>query len=83
MCRLCESKGKSPAVVASHNTTECDSFSKADLRAMLASLQTMDLSPNNQDDDDYEDAYDGNDGGLDGDYSEQEPSQRPQYQQDS
>ena len=79
MCRLCESKEMSPAIVASHNTTECDSFSKADLRAMLASLQAMDLSPTYQDDDeDYDaDGYDGKDN-TDGDYYDQELTQRPQ-----
>ena len=50
MCRLCEDKKKSPAVVASHNTAECDSLSKSDKRAMLAALQAMDLSTTNDDD---------------------------------
>ena len=50
MCRLCEEKQKSPAVVASHNTAECDSLSKSDKRAMLAALQAMDLTTNNDDD---------------------------------
>ena len=81
MCRLCESKEKSPAIVASHNTAECDFFSKADLRAMLASLQAMDLTPTYQDDDnDYDAAnenYDGIDN-TDGDHYDQESSQRPQ-----
>ena len=50
MCRLCEDKKKSPAIVASHNTAECDSLSKSDKRAMLAALQAMDLSTTNDDD---------------------------------
>ena len=48
-CRLCENAKKSPSVVASHDTVFCDSFSKAELRSMLASLQAMTLSPNNED----------------------------------
>ena len=78
-CRLCESKERSPATVASHNTANCDSFSKAELRAMLASLQAMNLKPNCDDDDDdyYEDAEDDEEN-MDGDYYSQEPTQRPQ-----
>ena len=50
MCRLCEDKQKSPAVVASHNTAECDSISRSHRRSMLASLQAMDLNSTNDDD---------------------------------
>ena len=52
MCRLCEDNQKSPAVVASHNTAECDSISKSEKRAMLAALKAMpDLHTSNDDDD--------------------------------
>ena len=44
-CRLCEGKGKTPAVVASHDTVFCPSFSKTELRSMQASLQAMTLDP--------------------------------------
>ena len=50
MCRLCEDKQKSPAIVASHNTAECDSISRSHKRSMLASLQAMDLHTNNDED---------------------------------
>ena len=50
MCRLCDEKQKSPAVVASHNTAECDSISRSEKRGMLAALQAMDLSVTNDDD---------------------------------
>ena len=50
MCRLCEEKRKSPAVVASHNTAECDSISRSEKRGMLAALQAMDLTVTNDDD---------------------------------
>ena len=50
MCRLCEDRQKSPAVVASHNTAECDSISRSHRRSMLASLQAMDLNSTNDDD---------------------------------
>ena len=53
MCRLCEEKHKSPAVVASHNTAECDSISRSEKRGMLAALQAMDLHATN--DEDYSD----------------------------
>ena len=54
MCRLCEDKQRSPAVVASHNTAECDSISKSEKRAMLAALKAMpDLHTSNDDDDFY------------------------------
>ena len=75
-CRLCESKEKSPATVASHDTVDCDSFSKSELRSMLVALQAMDLSPNYQDDGDFYD--DDAEENQDGDYYDQEPPQRPQ-----
>ena len=51
-CILCKEGGKSEATFASHDTVHCDSLSKAELRAMLAALEAMDLVPNNQDPDD-------------------------------
>ena len=48
-CRLCEDKKKSPSVVASHDTVQCDSFSNAERRHMLACLQAMSLDLNNVD----------------------------------
>ena len=48
-CRLCEKDRKSPAVVASHDTVECDSVSNAERRSMLAALQAMVLDLNNED----------------------------------
>ena len=62
-CRLCEKDEKSPAVVASHNTVQCDSFSNAERRNMLATLQAMMLNPNNEDPDDG-----GAERGEDGDF---------------
>ena len=50
MCRLCEEKRKPPAVVASHNTAECDSISRSEKRGMLTALQAMDLTVTNDDD---------------------------------
>ena len=47
LCRICHDKDKSPAVVASHDTAECDSLSNSDRRRMLASLQAMDLTTGN------------------------------------
>ena len=68
-CRLCEDKKKSPSVVASHNTVECDSFSNAERRHMLACLQAMALDLNNEDPDDGED---GGAGDFYGDANDQE-----------
>jgi len=48
-CRLCEKDRKSPAVVASHDTVECDSVSNAERRNMLAVLQAMVINLNNED----------------------------------
>ena len=77
MCRLCESEKRSPAVVASHNTVECDSFSKTERRSLLASLQAMDLTSNNQEEDqNYEDEVTEEEGY--GDFVGQESTQRPQ-----
>lgn len=59
-CSICRGKGKSEATIASHDTVNCDSLSKSDLRAMLSSLQAMDLNPNNLDEgEDAEEVQDG------------------------
>lgn len=47
-CRLCKKEGKPESIIASHNTINCDSFSRSELRAMLVELQAMELDPNNQ-----------------------------------
>ena len=47
LCRFCHDAQKSPAVVASHWTAECDSVSNAERRRMLATLQAMDLNSGN------------------------------------
>ena len=78
-CRLCEAEEMPPATVASHNTANCDSFSKAELRGMLASLQAMNLNPGYQDDGDhYDDAAEDTEENMDGDHYNQEPTQRSQ-----
>ena len=53
-CRLCKEKGKPEAIIASHNTVNCNSFSRSELRALLVDLQAMDLDPYNQDEDTVE-----------------------------
>ena len=51
LCRFCHDAQKSPAVVASHWTAECDSVSNLERRRMLATLQAMDLNSGNDFDD--------------------------------
>ena len=77
MCRICEGEKRSPAVVASHNTVECDSLSKSELRGFLASLQAMDLTANNQEEDQTFDANETTEGDGDAGVEDQELAQRP------
>ena len=70
-CRLCEKDRKSPAVVASHDTVECDSVSNAERRSMLATLQAMIIKLNNEDPD-GEEADGAEDGNFYGDAYAQE-----------
>lgn len=62
LCRICHEAQKSPAVVASHWTAECDSVSNSERRRMLASLQAMDLTSGN----DFDDAEPDQEGDFDG-----------------
>ena len=79
-CRLCEKDRKPPAVVASHNTVQCDSFSNAERRSMLASLQAMFLGSDEQTPD-LEDGEGAEEGGFYGDgFNQEDPTQGLQEQ---